>query len=188
MKGPERWKSVFQGIFSGSMIASRKWYFDGSNDSSFCETVQHFRHTVGVRLTVVQIIKSLQSLLSVCMLDDTFEDLQTLSSPSPAVYMVQIWLCWLYRLYFPHSGQQSTRRQRSEAVDHRGPWTPTQKTLLLWTVLRWHALRPHYQQTPNWYCLLGWALWVQQPASCPQPPPSPLQRDGQEKTQGTLFW
>ncbi len=165
------------------MIVSRKGHFDGSNDSSFCETVQHFRHAVGVRLTVDH--------CSLCCLSACLTTHWKICKPSHHPHLSFIWCkydCWLCRLYFSHSGQQSTRRQRSEAVDHRGPWAPTQKALLLWTVLGWHALRPHHQQAPNRYCLLGWALWVQQPASCPQPPPSPLQRDGQEKTQGTLFW
>lgn len=82
------------------------------------------------------------------------------------------------------AGQQPAGGQRAEAVDHRGAGPAGQEALLLRAVPGRHAVRTHHQQASHRHRLLGRALRVQQPARRPQPPPSPIQGDGQEETQG----
>lgn len=90
------------------------------------------------------------------------------------------YLTWLHL----HVGQQPEGGQCAQTVDHRGPRASSQETLLLRTLSGWHAVRTYHQQAPHRHRFLGRALWIQQPASRPQPTPSSIQGDRQEETQG----
>lgn len=83
------------------------------------------------------------------------------------------------------AGQQPEGGQCAQTVDHRGPRASSQETLLLRTLSGRHAVRTHHQQASHRHRFLGRALWIQQPASRPQPTPSSIQGDRQEETQGT---
>lgn len=106
--------------------------------------------------------------------------------PSVKLFNHSIITCiWPYLTSFHLiAGQQPEGGQCAQTVDHRSPRASSQETLLLRALFGRHAVCTHHQQAPHRHRFLGRALWIQQPASRPQPTPSSIQRNGQEETQG----